>query len=220
MLRRFMGISTELWWVLCFLTGTRKGPSTPLTRSAIRGITLLYLMIQLIILQIMMAIALPQWDAWVQREKELELIWRGEQYVQAIQYYMLKFRTYPPNVEIMVQQHFLRKAYPEPFHPEGKWNLLTQASLARQKSAPGAQPGTQPPPSTSPTRGGSGPIVSGPLIGVASMDEGESIVVYKNQRQHNLWLFVYQPQTPTGNQPQPSINPPTPRPRKQQGGSS
>ncbi len=187
--------------------------------SRCRGISLVYLLIQLMILHIMLALALPNWDAWVQREKELELIWRGEQYVQAINYYFLKYHRYPPNITILVQQHFLRRAYPDPFRPDGKWNLLTQinqgASPAGQRTRPAAPRPGRPQTPSRPTAGGV--TLRGGIIGVASLDEGESIIVYQNQRQHNLWRFVYiprqvrrqpirQPRQP-GRQPRPQKPP-------------
>lgn len=169
-------------------------------RPVTRGITLLYLLIQLIIMHIMLALALPSWDAWVQREKELELIWRGEQYVQAINYYYLKYRSYPPSIDLLVQQHFLRKAYPDPFGPDGKWNILTQISQgqAAGDTLPSPPPGQgrEPSPGQPAERptGGTTTLTGGGIIGVVSLDEGESIIVYKNQRQHNLWRFVFIPQ--------------------------
>ena len=187
-------------WIRRFLGGYPGAVRPSAARSEVRGITLLYLLIHLIILHIMLALALPQWDAWVQREKELELIWRGEQYVQAIMYYHLKFHTYPPNIELLVQQHFLRKKYKDPFDPEGEWNVLTPGALAQQQAAlqqargmgsrsAGGESGKK---SSTGARGRT--AMGGGVIGVVSKDEGESIIVYKNQHQHNLWQFIYIPQ--------------------------
>ncbi|MCS7312943.1 MAG: hypothetical protein NZ742_08545, partial [Acidobacteria bacterium] len=49
------------------------------------GIALLSLMLGLVMIEIMAGLALPSWQMWAQRERELELLWRGCQYVWAIQ---------------------------------------------------------------------------------------------------------------------------------------
>ena len=55
-----------------------------------------------------MSVALPAWRTAAQRERESELVFRGEQYAHAIG--MFQRRTanaYPPNLDVLVQQKFL-----------------------------------------------------------------------------------------------------------------
>jgi hypothetical protein len=55
------------------------------------------------------------WSHATQREREEELIWRGEQYRRAIMLFQRKYaNTFPPTVDILVEQKFLRKKYKDP----------------------------------------------------------------------------------------------------------
>ena len=61
---------------------------------------------------IFLAMALPAWRTAAQREKETELIFRGQQYARAIALFQRKYaNTFPPNLNILLDQHFLRKKY-------------------------------------------------------------------------------------------------------------
>jgi hypothetical protein len=64
-----------------------------------------------------------------QREKEKEMIWRGNQYVRAIKLYYRKTVRYPQSLEDLTkpklgQLRFLRKAYADPMNPDGSWRLI------------------------------------------------------------------------------------------------
>lgn len=140
-----------------------------------KGFTLAGLLVAISIMMILWGLAIPSWQAMNQREKELELIWRGEQYVKAIGRYYYKFGTYPPNLDILVDKKFLRKKYPDPFGPDGEWETLHQITSQRQED---------------------GKVVTnvGPVIGVLSQSTAQSIVWYNNMRHHNEWRFVFYPQ--------------------------
>jgi type II secretory pathway pseudopilin PulG len=63
------------------------------------------------------------------REKEAELVWRGEQYERAIGLYSRKFGKYPTKVEDLTKQtngvRFLRQAYTDPMNKEdGSWRFI------------------------------------------------------------------------------------------------
>ena len=63
------------------------------------------------------------------REKEEELVWRGNQYARAIGLYYLKFRKYPTKVDDLVKEtngvRFLRQAYTDPMNKEdGSWRFI------------------------------------------------------------------------------------------------
>ena len=50
-----------------------------------------------------------------QREKEQELVFRGQQYARAIGLFQRKYaNTPPPTLDVLVQEHFLRKKYKDP----------------------------------------------------------------------------------------------------------
>jgi type II secretory pathway pseudopilin PulG len=73
------------------------------------------LLVALAILSVVMLVALPTWRQQSQREKEAELIFRGEQYARAIALYQRKLAgTFPPSLDVLVEQKFLRKKYKDP----------------------------------------------------------------------------------------------------------
>ncbi|HXV64678.1 MAG TPA: hypothetical protein VEK15_28530 [Vicinamibacteria bacterium] len=93
------------------------------------GYVLFGIVILIIILGVSMGAAVPLWEKVVQREREQELIWRGYQYMQAIELYQKKYPgAYPPTMEVLVEQKFLRKEYPDPMTESGEWRVLRQMS--------------------------------------------------------------------------------------------
>src|SRR5213592_1506541 len=66
---------------------------------------------------ILAAAAVPAYQMQAKREREKELIFRGEEYSRAIQKFQRKFMIYPPSVDALVQTNglrFLRRAYKDP----------------------------------------------------------------------------------------------------------
>ena len=75
------------------------------------------------------AAAAPNLLTQGRREKETEMVWRGQQYVRAIGMYYLKFRKYPTKVEDLTKQtngvRFLRQAYTDPMNKDdGSWRFI------------------------------------------------------------------------------------------------
>jgi type II secretory pathway pseudopilin PulG len=63
------------------------------------------------------AAAVPAYQVQAKREREKELIFRGQEYTRAIQKYQRKFGAYPSSVDQLVQANgirFLRKLYKDP----------------------------------------------------------------------------------------------------------
>jgi len=63
------------------------------------------------------------------REKEAELVWRGDQYVRAIRLYYRKYGHFPRSVEDFSKNpgnlHFLRKEYKDPMNEtDGSWRYI------------------------------------------------------------------------------------------------
>ena len=70
------------------------------------------LLVAMAIMAIGMMALLPAWRQQVQREKEAELAFRGEQYARAIYLFRTKNGNQPPpNIDVLVQGRFLRKKY-------------------------------------------------------------------------------------------------------------
>jgi hypothetical protein len=76
---------------------------------------------------IFIAAAVPAYQMQAKREMEAELIFRGEEYVRAIQKYQRKFGVYPTTIEQLVTTNnlrFLRRPYKDPF-TEKEFRLIT-----------------------------------------------------------------------------------------------
>jgi type II secretory pathway pseudopilin PulG len=63
------------------------------------------------------------------REKEADMIWRGQQYQRAILLYYRKFGRYPTKIEDLTKQtngvRFLRQAYTDPMNKDdGSWRFI------------------------------------------------------------------------------------------------
>lgn len=96
------------------------------------------LLVSLAVMSILMAVAMPAWRQAVQREREAELVFRGEQYARAIGLFQRKFAgAFPPSIDVLVQQKFLRKKYKDPMVPDGQFQVLYQTSALQQPGQPG-----------------------------------------------------------------------------------
>ena len=73
------------------------------------------LLVAMSVMAIMFTVVMPVWKQTAQREKEEELVFRGKQYVHAIGLFQRKFaNAYPPNIDVLVEQRFLRKKFKDP----------------------------------------------------------------------------------------------------------
>jgi type II secretory pathway pseudopilin PulG len=178
------------------------------------------LLVAMSVMAVLMTAAMPTWRHIAQREKEAELIFRGEQYARAIGLFQRRAGpgVNPPNVDILIQQRFLRKKYKDPITGED-FELLSPLSQAA--GFPGgpvgsAQPGRStvpgrgaaPSTGTPPGRGFSQPSTpgssafrpgapgapAGGIIGVASKSKDKSIRLYNGRNYYNEWQFIYVPQ--------------------------
>ena len=72
---------------------------------------------------ILLAAAVPAYQMQARREREEELIFRGEEYVRAIQKYQRRFGVYPPTLDALEEQNglrFIRRLYTDPTSSENK----------------------------------------------------------------------------------------------------
>ena len=91
------------------------------------GYILLIVMMMATLLLISLAAALPSIYVEGQREKEKELIFRGEQYARAIILFHEQFKRYPTSVKELLHTNnlsFLRKDYPDPMTRSGQWRFI------------------------------------------------------------------------------------------------
>jgi len=93
------------------------------------GYTLLMVVFMAASMLILAAAAAPNLLTQGRREKEEEMVWRGEQYARAVGLYYRKFGKYPTKVEDLTRQtngvRFLRQAYTDPMNKDdGSWRFI------------------------------------------------------------------------------------------------
>lgn len=159
------------------------------------GYAMAALLVAIAVMAIVMSVAMPVWKQQATREKEEELVFRGEQIAHAIG--MFQRRTanaYPPNLDILVQQRFLRKKYKDPI-TNSDFVPIPQGQAAQQPGGRGGQQQQQAGRGQQPAAGAAAPgiaTVSG-IIGVTSKSTDESIRLYKGRSHYNEWAFIYTP---------------------------
>ena len=187
-----------------------------------QGFAMAALLVVLAIMSLMLSMALPVWHHAAQREREAELIFRGEQYARAIMLYQRRTPgAYPPDLETLIEGRFLRRIYSDPMTAEGEFRLLLQSDLA-ELSGPGAAGGTDDAAEETgdePGRRRDGarttgqgimqgvrPFgdrdertpggVDGNIVGVVSLSEETSIALYNGKSKYSEWVFVNEGQSP------------------------
>jgi type II secretory pathway pseudopilin PulG len=181
-------------------------------RADERGYLMVALLVAMSIMAIFMGAALPAWRTLAQREKEAELIFRGEQYARAIGLFQRRYaNATPPNLDVLVNERFLRKKYKDPI-TNGDFQLISPgAALPGAPQQPGTQQGPQPPSTTNPSAGrgrgidlspsggrqgqtgpgqpGSGGGAGG-VVGVVSKSTERAFRLYNGRDSYNQWVFM------------------------------
>jgi type II secretory pathway pseudopilin PulG len=147
------------------------------------------------IMAIMMAAAVEIVSFQAQREKEAELIFRGQQYVEGIRLYRQKYGRLPMRMKELweADPKVLRKKWTDPMTGDEKWGVIFEGQQGQELALP--QTGPRPTPTRTPVfeqqREEEGEKV-GPIIGVHSLSTDMSIKVYEGRTQYNMWKFVLQ----------------------------
>ena len=134
-----------------------------------RGFLMAALLVAIAVMAIAMNAALPAWTTAARREKEAELVFRGEQYARAIGAYQRRNGGFPATIDVLVEQKFLRKKWKDPITGED-FAIVTPGSAlpaASSVSLPGLTLGARSGGgSTSAPRGtGAGPTTTGSTLG-------------------------------------------------------
>lgn len=146
------------------------------------------LLVSIAVMGILMTAAMPVWRHTIQREKEADLLFRSGQYVRAIEFWKRRHaNSYPPNVDVLVQQKFLRKKYKDPI-TGGEFKYLSPMEMQTAGGVPGA-PGT-PPPRQPGSPVSPGREVTTQVAGVASRSTATSIRIYKNRQRYDQWIVT------------------------------
>jgi type II secretory pathway pseudopilin PulG len=186
-----------------------------LAAKASRGYAMAALLVAMSVMAVLLSAALPSWSHMVRREKEEELIFRGNQYARAINLYQRKFaNASPQNLDILIEERMLRKKFKDPMatDKDGEFQLLYLSNEAQ--GASGSGPGSGGPRGSGPGAGGTraggaasggaaatggaagppgasyGTKPTGGIVGVASKNTGESIRVYKGRNRYSDWQFI------------------------------
>jgi type II secretory pathway pseudopilin PulG len=79
------------------------------------------------ILVLSLTVAAPRIKQSLERDREVEAVHRGKQYIRAIQLYYRKFHAYPPSLDALVMTddvRFLRKKYADPITGKDDWTPI------------------------------------------------------------------------------------------------
>jgi type II secretory pathway pseudopilin PulG len=167
-----------------------------------RGFALASLILFTMVATMFVVATIPLYRLQAKRRQEEELIFRGEEYVRAIQKYQRKFKTYPLSIDALLNtngERFLRKAYTDPItekpfrtiyiNPDGSLTGSTLFSQPQklqnpvveqfynQQAAQAQQPEQKPAPGAW-------------VIGVTSESEMKSIKLYNGRGIYNEWEFI------------------------------
>ena len=166
-------------------------------RTAERGYALGALLVSLAATGILMSAALPVWSQAARREREAELAFRGEQYARAVQLYQRTYAgAFPPDVETLLEERFLRRQYRDPMVEDGEFRIVYESEAEELPGEPPAaeRPGEiagarTPPASPAGGRARSGGERGG-VAGVASRSDAASLRIYNGATRYSEWLFL------------------------------
>jgi len=175
------------------------------------------LLIGMSVAAVLMTAVMPVWKQQSRREREAELIFRGQQYVRAIGLFQKKSGpgVLPPNLDVLVSGRFLRKKFKDPITNQD-FDLLSPTNAAGTatpgQTPAGASPAQQPPgrggaqtsgavvggqPATAGQSGAAVPVqagrggTTGGIIGVVSKSKDASIRLYNGRTHYNEWQFIF-----------------------------
>src|SRR5262245_47366746 len=100
--------------------------SKPASKEA--GYTLAVVMVFTSVVLVTLSGAVLNWQKAMQREREEELIYRGKQFMRAVELWQRKFPgTYPTTIDALLSTNntrFLRKKWKDPITNSDEWRLL------------------------------------------------------------------------------------------------
>ena len=147
---------------------------------------------------ILMSTALPVWSQAARREREAELAFRGEQYARAVQLYQRTYAgAFPPDVETLLEERFLRRRYRDPMVDDGEFRIVYESEMAELLGEP---PATDRPGETAVPPAVAAPAVrgrarsneeQGGVVGVASRSNDASLRIYNGATRYSQWIFLY-----------------------------
>ncbi len=154
-----------------------------------KGYMLIMLMVAVLVMSIALLAVAPLWETEIQRENEEELIFRGNQYVRAVGLYQAKHPgTFPRNLEVLVEERFLRKAFRDPMTIRGEWSIILLAGGPQGLQQPAKQASS--PQQVLVAKLSDLPSIGSPMIiGVVSTSTKKSFRIYHGRESYDKWLF-------------------------------
>jgi type II secretory pathway pseudopilin PulG len=173
--------------------------------------TMAALLVTLAVMMVLMTVALPVLTTMAKRERETELVFRGQQYARAIALFQRKYgNALPPNLDVLLNEKFLRKKYKDPITGDdfqllgpGSPELAAALNSAPVAGQPGQQQGTRQTQTQQSTSGmtqrpssglggqaASGSQAPGGLMAVASKSTKTSLRIYNGHDKYNEWVFM------------------------------
>lgn len=209
------------------------------------GYTLVIIVLTIAIMSIFMAVAVQTVEFQMRREREAELIFRGQQYVEAIRLYKAKYGRHPMRMKEIweADPKVVRKQWLDPITDSENWGLIFLGQEGRRIGPENAFQGTPGATETVTFQGSQRGLGSdssfanrnsegemiGPIVGVHSKSCEESIKIYEGRNTYCEWQFVLRekgqgrgstkPVTQPGGPPGPNSTRP-PRQDDDRGGSS
>lgn len=166
-----------------------------------KGYILTATIVMVVILSISMAMIAEKWTYVVKREKENELLFRGEQYAQAIRRFYLTHKRYPFKLEELVESYprCIRKLYPEPFSKDGEWGIIYLSDLAsgkvfkkdtKSQVANGKNSSPNPVPIGKIYSKNTQPTITGQIVGVYSKCKDRPYKDFMKGEVYSDWKFI------------------------------
>jgi len=170
------------------------------------GYTLVIVVLTVAIMSIMMAVAVQTVEFQMRREREAELIFRGEQYVEAIRLFKIKYGRNPMQLKELWEANpkVMRQKWKDPMTDSEEWGLIFLGQEGRRIGPESAFPGTPVPTETVTHQGtksltgdqpfggpGQGGEKIGPIVGVRSTVCEDSIKIYEGRSNYCEWQFVH-----------------------------
>jgi len=183
--------------------GVQNPSNRPHLRLDAEGFTMVVLLVVMGVMAVGMSALLPTWRQQSIREKEEELIFRGNQYARALVLYARKNNNIlPQDIDVLVSGRYLRKKYKDPITGDDFGLIGSGESVNASGRGGTAPPGRSGGPgSTGGRSGGAGQGVSsslsgqrivGSIQGVYSKSTDTSIRRYQNQQRYIDWQFTVQ----------------------------
>jgi len=174
-----------------------------------QGYALVVLLMIATLMLVALTAALPSIYQEGQREREEELIFRGNEYARAIALFYRQFRRYPVSVDELLFTNgfrFLRRPYPDPMTRGGKWRFIhagANGAILDSRTLGSGGPGggerkQSDRSSTSSTEnrgrsaffGDSNQTQGVTIVGMASSSKKKSIRVWNGHTRYEDWEFL------------------------------